>query len=78
MFDSFGPIDELDKAIFANQSSAYLDMTLKYLQIVYYTQQIGNDTVSALTEKKIVPMLEILADEMGKATEEYQRKHGEI
>lgn len=76
IFKTMFPTD--DKVALAQQSSLYLDNLLKYLQLIYYTEQIGDDRVKKAMKRKIVPIFEQLAEEMGKTIEDYTRKHGEI
>lgn len=69
---------EPEKVTLAEQSQLYLDALLKYLQILYYTQELGSPKVTKITEVKIVPIMEQMAEEMNKLSEEYVRKNGDI
>ena len=67
-----------DKLNLGQQSQVYLDNLLKYVQILYYTQELDNRRITEAVLSKITPMFQLLADEMSKMVDEYQEKHGEI
>ncbi len=67
-----------DKMSLGAQSQVYLDNLLKYVQILYYTQELDNKRITEAVLSKITPMFQLLADEMSKMVDEYQEKHGEI
>ena len=67
-----------DKLNLGQQSQIYLDNLLKYVQILYYSQELDDERITEAVQFKITPMFQLLADEMGKMVDEYQEKHGEI
>lgn len=67
-----------DKLNLGQQSQVYLDNLLKYVQILYYSQELDDERITEAVRFKITPMFSILADEMSKMVDEYQEKHGEI
>lgn len=67
-----------DKVSLGAQSQVYLDNLLKYVKLLYYSKELGDDRITKAVELKITPMFQLLADEMGKMVDEYQEKHGEI
>ena len=67
-----------DKMSLGAQSQVYLDNLLKYVQILYYTQELDNKRITEAVLSKITPMFQLLADEMSKMVDEYQEKHGEV
>ena len=66
------------KLSLGNQSQVYIDNLLKQLQILWYSKQLGDERITKIVERKILPMFDLLATEMGKTVNEYQEKYGEI
>lgn len=72
------PTGFMDKMTLGEKSQVYIDNLVKQLQILWYAKELEDERINDLVYKKIVPMFELLAQEMGKMVEEYQAKNGEI
>ncbi len=67
-----------DKLSLGSTSQIYIDNLLKQLQILWYSKELADPRIAQTVERKILPMFQILADEMEKMVNEYQSKYGEI
>lgn len=69
---------ELDKTILAAQVDAALDRSLKMLQIMYYSHEMLPTKDANAILKHYKSALELIGENLDKAVEEYQSRHGEI
>lgn len=60
------------------QSQVYIDNLLKQLQILWYSKELGDERITKIVERKILPMFDLLASEMSETVQKYQEKYGEI
>jgi hypothetical protein len=67
-----------DKARLAQQVDGTLDQTLKLLQIMYYTKELGQEKMLEKLMRHYKPAIEMMAENADKMVSEYQKKHGEI
>lgn len=67
-----------DKAKLTLHAEKSIDITLKYMQIMYYAHEMERDDLFKEFCRRFEPAIKIIGENMSEEVRKYQAKHGEI